>query len=157
MNSQQALLELTLLNAEAQEESFEKFFIAGTKMGIPPEVLTRLHTLWEQVQVVAGHAVAIGKIIVQRIFAFLSANPRIAIGVAIGLALTYLLTGVPFIGPFLAPLATVLAVTGAGYGAVSAKNVTPSVLAALTALVEKFFELLRGVFEGVAQYVETAQ
>lgn len=99
MNSQQALLELTLLNAEAQEESFERFFITGTKMGIPPEVLTRLHTLWEQVRIIGGHAIAIGKIIVERIFAFLRANPRIAVGAAIGLIVAYLLTGVPFIGP----------------------------------------------------------
>lgn len=157
MNPKAALLELTLMNAEAEEESFEKFFISGTKMGIPTEVLTRLHQLWEQVQVIGGHAIAVGKIMVERIFAFLSANPRIAVGAAIGLALTYLLSGIPFIAPLLTPLALALGAWGAGYGAATGEHVDPSVLTSLTALVEKFFELLRSVFEGVAQYVEGAK
>ena len=157
MNPEAALLELTLMNAEADEEGFEKFFVQGTKMGIPAEVLTRLSQLWDQVQVIGGHAIAIGKIIVQRIFAFLQANPRVAIGAAIGMAVAYLLTGIPFVGALLAPLMVVLGLAGAGVGAATENEATPSALAVLTALVEKFFELLRGVFEGVSQYVEAVK
>ncbi|BDT65953.1 hypothetical protein os1_01040 [Comamonadaceae bacterium OS-1] len=157
MNPKAALLELTLMNAEVDEESFENFFIKGTKMGIPAEVLTRLNQLWEQVQVIGGHVIAVGKIIVERMFAFLSANPRIAVGAAIGLAVGYLLTGIPFIGALLAPLVTVLGIAGSSYGAATQNDASPSALAVLTALVEKFFELLRSVFEGVAQYVEAVQ
>lgn len=157
MKPEVALLELTLMNAEAEEESFEKFFVRGTKMGIPVELLTRLSELWEQVQVIGGHVIAVGKIVVERIFAFLRANPRLPIGAAVGLIVWHLLTTIPLIGPLLRPLALLLEVVGAGYGAALEKHANPSALNALSALVEKFFELLCSVFDGVKQYVEAIQ
>lgn len=59
-----ALLELTLLNAEQIDDNFDDLLIDSLKRNIPPEIVTRLLELWSQTKEVAGEVVAIGKIIV---------------------------------------------------------------------------------------------
>lgn len=154
LTAEQSLLELTLLNAEAAAASFEDFFVAGVHAGLPPALLTRLKQLWEQTKVIGGELVAVGKIIVQRIFEFVLANPKLAIGLAIGVVVGHLVAGIPLIGPLLAPVSLVLvALYGAGVGAAMEKgDYSGSPYTAAIELVDKFFELLRAVFNGIAQY-----
>lgn len=154
LSSNQALLELTLLNAETSDASFEDFFVAGIGKGLPPEVLTRLKELWDQTKLIGGELVAIGKIIVQKIFEFLKANPKLAIGLAMGVAVGALIGGIPIIGPIIAPLSVLLSTLyGAGVGAAMQKgDYSGSPYTAGIELAEKFFELLKAIFNGISQY-----
>lgn len=151
----QALMELTLLNAETSNKSFEDFFVAGADFGLPAEVLTRLKELWDQTKLIGGEIVAIGKIIVQNIFEFLKANLNLMVGFAMGVAVGALVGAIPFIGPLLAPLSMLLAgLYGAGTFAATEKGIyTGSPLTAMMVLAEKFFELLKAIFNGVSQYL----
>lgn len=154
LSSEQALLELTLLNAETSDASFEDFFVAGIGQGLPPEVLTRLKALWDQTKLIGGELVAVGKIIVQKIFEFIKANPKLAIGLAVGVAVGHLIAGIPIIGSLLAPVSLLLAALyGAGVGAAMEKgDYSGSPYTAAIELSAKFFELLQAVFNGISQY-----
>lgn len=151
---EQAVFEMTLLNAESTKADFDEVVILGLKRDIPPELLTRLKGIWEQTKVIAGEVVAIGKIIVRRIIEFLLANPKLTIGIAIGAAISALITGIPFIGPILAPISLVLSTLyGAGVGAAMQKgDYSGSLYTAAIELAHKFFELIGVIFNAVAQY-----
>lgn len=151
----QALMELTLLNAETSDERFEDFFVDGVGLGLPVEVLTRLKDLWGQTKRIGGEIVAIGKIIVQKIFEFLKANLNLMVGFAMGAAVGALVVGIPFIGPLLAPLSMLLGgLYGAGTCSATEKGIyAGSPFTAAMVLAEKFFELLRAIFIGVSQYL----
>lgn len=155
LTPEQALMELTLLNAESSDTSFEDLFVAGIGQGLPPEVLTRLKDLWDRTRVVGGEIVAIGRIIVQKIFEFLQANRNLAVGFAMGAAVGALVGGIPIIGPLLAPLSILLAgLYGAGTFAATEKGCySGSPVTAMIVLAEKFFELLKAIFNGVTQYL----
>ncbi|MGZ4954426.1 MAG: hypothetical protein ACXV8Q_04870 [Methylobacter sp.] len=149
-----ALIELTLLNAEYFDDEFDDVLIAGLKRNIPPEILTRLMELWTQTKEVAGEVIAIGKIIVRKIIEFLLDNPKLTIGIAIGVALGVLVASIPLIGAVLAPLAATLSMLyGAGVGALMQKgDSSASPYHAAIELAHKFFELLVAIFNGVAEY-----
>lgn len=117
-------------------------------------MLTRLKELWDQTKIIGGELVAIGKIIIQKIFEFLKANPKLAIGLALGVAVAHLIAAIPLIGPFLAPLSILLAALyGAGVGAAMQKgDYSGSPITAAIELTAKFFELLQAVFNGISQY-----
>ena len=151
---EQGMFELSMLNAETSEAEFEEVIIEGIKMGIPPEILTRLQELWEATKEIAGEIVAIGKIIVMEIINFLRANATIAVGVAIGAAVSSLLLIIPFIGPLLFPLAALLTTTyGFGVGAaMQYGDISGSPLTAAVALATKFFDLFIRVMKAVAEY-----
>jgi len=149
---ERALLELTVLSAEQSDRSFEDIFIAGTRYGIPAEVLTRLQWVWDQSRVVAGEVVEIGKLIVAEILKFLEANRALAVGAAIGAAAGALVAMIPFIGPILAPLTTIVgAVYGAGVAAaIQMGDKTGSPFTAALALAKTFFELFASIINAVA-------
>jgi hypothetical protein len=150
----QSVFELTLLNAELSNISFDELIITAIKRGIPPELVTRLSDLWDKTKEIAGEVVAIGKIIVQKIIDFLIANPKLTIGIAIGAALGVLISGIPFIGPWLAPIAgAVSALYGAGVGA-SMQNgdYSMSPYSAGIELASKFFELLISMFNSIIDH-----
>ena len=157
LGTEQATFELTLLNAELAKTRFDDVVVSGIKLGIPPELLTRLKELWEQTKVVAGEVIAIGKIIVRKVIDFLLANPKLTIGLAIGAAISVLISGIPFIGPILAPISLLLATLyGAGIGAAMQKgDYSGSPFTAAIELAHKFFELIAIIFNAVAQYWET--
>jgi len=150
----QALFELSLLNAEEADASFDDVVVDGISKGIPAELLTRLRELWEKTKKVGGEVIAVGKIIVRAIFNFLKANPDLTIGMAIGAAFASLIALIPFIGPILAPSSVILGgLYGAGVGATAETGgITSEPLAAAIALAKKFFELLGQVFNAVADY-----
>jgi hypothetical protein len=154
LTSDQALLELTLMNAEDAQLEFDDVFVAGVKSGLPPELLTRLQELWEQTKVVAGEVIAIGKVIVARIMAFLKAHPNLTVGAALGAAVGFLVGAIPFIGPLLQPLAMVLgSLYFGGAGAVlDSGGRSHSPLDAAIGLARAFFELFVAIMNGVADY-----
>ncbi|NOU15575.1 MAG: hypothetical protein HOO92_16705 [Methylococcaceae bacterium] len=149
-----ALIELTLLNAEHSDESFDDLLIDSLKRNIPPEIATRLLELWSQTKVVAGEVVAVGKIIVRKIIDFLLNNPKMTIGIAIGAALSVLVAGIPFIGPLLAPLVAALSILyGAGVGSmIENGDFSGSIDTAIIEVAKKFFELLVNIINGVKEY-----
>ncbi|ATX81716.1 hypothetical protein Ga0123462_0847 [Mariprofundus ferrinatatus] len=151
---EQALFEVTLLNAEEAHAEFDDIVIEGIKSGIPPELLTRLKQLWEKTKLIAGEVVAIGKIIVRAIFNFFKANPKLSIGIAIGAAVTVLIAAIPIFGPLLAPTAALLGITyGAAVGAARDKgDYSGNPFDAAVALAEKFFELMKEIFNAVQGY-----
>lgn len=157
LTPEQGLFELTLLNAEKIENDFDDVVLDGIKRGIPLEILTRLKELWEVSKNIAGEVIAVGKIIVSTIIEFIKANSRLAIGAAIGAAVTVLIAGIPFIGPILAPLlAPITTIYGMGVGATSQNgNLSTDLLDVAIALAEKFFELIKMIFNAVVDYWDT--
>jgi hypothetical protein len=158
MTPQEALLEMTLADAEAASEKFDDLLVEGINRGIPPEVMTRLSEIWEQTRIVAGHVVNIGKIIVLKIFEFLKANPHLTVGAALGAAVAVLVaSAIPFLGALIAPLAAVVAgLYGAGIAAARAQGVvTDSPLQAGIALAQAFFEMLLLILDGVTEYIKS--
>ena len=151
---EQALFELSMLNAEQLQTEFEDVVMEGVKRGIPPEILTRLKDLWEVTQDIAGEIIAIGKIIVMAIIDFLKANPTLLVGMALGAAVASLVLTIPFLGPLLFPLTTLLSTLyGAGVGAaMQGGDYSASPITAAIALANKFFELLRLILKGISQY-----
>ena len=148
------LFDLTLLNAESSAANFDDVVIEGIQRGIPPELLTRLKELWEKTKLIAGEIVAVGKIIVQQIFNFLKDNPKLTLGIALGAAVSALIAGIPFIGAILEPISTIISTLyGAGVGAaMQAGDYSGSPYTAAIELANKFFELIKKIFNAIAQY-----
>lgn len=153
-NSEQGLFDLTLLNAESANASFDNIVLDGIRYGIPPEILTRLKVIWEQTKEIAGEFIAIGKIIVQMTFDFLKANPKLALGIALGATVSALIAGIPFIGPMLEPVSTLVATLyGAGVGAAMQEgDYSGSPFTAAIELAHKFFELVMKIFNAIKMY-----
>jgi len=142
LNSEQAMLEFTLLNAETTGQSFDDVVLDGMQRGIPPEMLTRMKSLWEQTKQIGNEVIEVGKIIVMKIIEFLKANPKLAASLAIGAAVYLLAHAIPFIGPLLAPLlAAVAAIYAFG---------TLTSLDDVIKMAKEFFALIVSIFNAVA-------
>lgn len=159
LSPEQALFELSMLNAEQLQTEFEEIVIEGMKRGIPAEILTRLKDLWEATQDIAGEIIAIGKIIVLAIIDFLKANPTLLAGMALGAAVSSLVLAIPFLGSLLLPLSMLLSTLyGAGVGAAMQEgDYSASPITAAIALANKFFELLSLILKGISQYWKAQQ
>jgi hypothetical protein len=142
MNTEQALLEVSMLNAEVSSQSFEDVVVEGISGGIPPEVLTRMKDIWGNTKEIAGEVIEIGKIIIMKIIEFLKAHPKLAASLAIGAAVYLLTHAIPFIGPLLAPL---LAAASAIYAFGSVTSLDETIN-----MAKKFFQLLVDIFNTVA-------
>jgi hypothetical protein len=154
LTREQGVFELTLLNAEHAQGQLDDIMVEGLALGIPAEVMTRLESLWSVTKTIVGEVIAIGRIIVTQLFAFLRAHPSIAIGVVLGAAVGALTAGIPFIGPLLAPIAASASIlSGAAIGAtVDAGAPSSDPLVAVTQLARSFFELLQSIFLAVRDY-----
>jgi hypothetical protein len=154
LTPEQGLFELSLINAENSDRSFEDVVLDGINRGIPPEILTRLKELWDITKIVAGEIIAIGKIIVKSIIDFIKINPELTIGTGLGASVSVLIAGIPFIGPILAPLSLVITtVYGAGVGATASYgNLSSDPIKAAFSLANKFFELLKMIFNAIVSY-----
>lgn len=154
LSKEQGVFELTLLNAELSREQFDDFVIMGVSRGIPVEIMTRLRGLWNLTKEIAGEVVAIGKIVVRKIFEFLKANPNLSIGIALGAAVGALISGIPFIGPLLAPLSAGLSMLyGAAVGStVDQGHPSSDPYTAAAQLARKFFELIQSIFLSIKEY-----
>lgn len=157
MNKDDALFELSLVNAENASNSFEDFYVWGTGKGIPPEILTRLKAIWDFTKKVAGEVVSVGKIIVTTIANFLKGNPNLTIGLALGAAVAVLSGSIPVLGPLLMPVSGALAtIYGAGVGAAiddgeKMRDATDPIVAAI-ALARSFMKLLIEIFQAISVY-----
>lgn len=156
MKSELALLELSVINAETAGLKFEDVVVEGLQEGVLPEVLTRLRWLWNETRTVAGEVIHIGRIIVQRIFAFLKAHRHLPIAMALGAAVAYLAAhSIPLVGAMLAPTAALfggLYVAGVSQVRHDGGNSLSPVDAAI-ALAAQFFKLLLEIVDGAAQYL----
>jgi hypothetical protein len=139
-----AMLELTLLNAESSDSTFDKFILSGLARNIPPEILTRMKDLWDKTEQVGEEVIAIGKIIVLKIIDFLKQHPKLAASLAIGAAVYVLSNGVPLIGPFLAPLLATLTTVGV--------YATSTTLDETIQMAKDFFSMLVGIFNAIADH-----
>ena len=110
---EQAMIELSIVDAETREQSFEEFVVRGIASGIPVEVLTRMKELWEQTKEIGGELIHVGKIIVLKIIEFLKAHPKLTASLAIGAVVYLLSNAVPVIGPWLVPLLAALTINPA--------------------------------------------
>lgn len=154
LTKEKGMFELTLLNAEVSREHLDDVLVRGLSYGIPPEVMTRLESIWSMTKTIAGEVVAIGKIVVMKIFDFLKANPNLTIGIALGAAVGVLIGGIPFLGTILAPLSTAISMLyGAAVGSSLDTGGNPSdPHVAVALLAKKFFELLQDIFLSVREY-----
>lgn len=154
LTREQGAFELTLLNAEHVRDQFDDILLEGLALGIPAEIMTRLESLWTVTKVIADEVIAVGRILVTQIFAFIRVHPGISIGVVLGAAVGALTSGVPFIGPLIAPVAaSVSMLAGAAIGATfDAGAPSSDPLIAMTQLAKKFFELLVSIFLAVREH-----
>ena len=106
-----ANLELEVLNAEAESIPSSDLYAWLRESGLPSEVAIRLTSLVDNVQVIRGRIVSIGKIILIKIIEFCRENPNLSAGVAVGAALGAIVLLVPLLGSFLASIAFALGVT----------------------------------------------
>lgn len=157
ITKERALLELSMLNAEADPPkgnegvTFADIVADLLDKGLPQEVVTRLRPVWDSTRQVAGELIHIGKIIVLKIVEFVRANRHLAVGVAVGAAIGALANLIPWFGSFLATITVpVGALIGAALGQRmdQGQNVNPIVEGAIS-LAMKFFELLASILTGV--------
>lgn len=155
LTKERGMFELTLLNAEVSQAEMDDVLVFGLNRGIPPEIMTRLESLWRVTKTIAGQMVAVGKIVVLKIFEFLKANPNLTIGIALGAAVGVLIAGIPLLGTLLAPLSTAISMAyGAAVGAtIDAGGVPSDPYIAAAHLAKKFFELIQEIFMAIKDYL----
>ena len=159
----QSNLKLALWNAEADSITTSQLYAEIQELGLPQEVVSRLHELITFTKRVTGRVYAIGKIVLLKIIEFVKAHPFLVagagIGAVIGAAIAGLITSIPFIGPLLAPLATVLGITITTVGMVIGHRLDrqfPGVGKDIAEIIQKFFSLFSDVFNTIFRDVIVA-
>lgn len=142
LESNQALLELTVFNAETLGTSFDEVVLEWLRRDIPPEILTRMKDLWETTKLIGNEVVEVGKIIVLKIVEFLKANPKFAASLALGAAVYLLSNAIPILGPILAPLLAAITTIYA--------LVTLATFDDIVKMARDFFAMLISMFNAVA-------
>lgn len=143
LDSNLGMLELTVLNAEAFDGSFDEFVIEGMRNGLPPEILTRLKSLWEITKQVGDELIHVGKIVIAKLIEFLKKHPKLTASLALGAAVFLLSSTVPVLGPILAPL---LAVVTTIYAFGSSSSFDEIIKTA-----KNFFALIIEIFNAVTE------
>ena len=159
----QSNLKLALWNAEADSITTSQLYAEIQELGLPQEVVSRLHELITFTKRVTGRVYAIGKIVLLKIIEFVKAHPFLVagagIGAVIGAAIAGLITSIPFIGPLLAPLATVLGITITTVGMVIGHRLDrqfPGVGKDIAEIIQEFFSLFSDVFNTIFRDVIVA-
>jgi hypothetical protein len=154
MNSSEGLLNLSILNAESQAQSFADSSVYLLSGDIPAELVTRLDELWYRTQEIGGEVINIGRIIVCKIIDFIRENPNMVIGIAIGAAVGSLVHLIPIIGPLLAPLAVTVGAVVGGFTGVQMDSSNPNASMFETAIVaaKAFFQLFAEIFRAIELY-----
>lgn len=163
LSAGQANLKLALWNAEAESVKSFEVYVQLQELGLPEEVVSRLHELVTYTKKVAGKVFAVGKIVLFKILEFVKAHPFLVVGVGIGAvlgaAIAALITSIPFLGQLLAPLAAVLGkaitLTGAVIGHKLDKRFQ-GVGEDIVEIAQHFFALFVDVFNTVFRSVITA-
>ncbi|MBE9231435.1 hypothetical protein IQ231_06965 [Cuspidothrix issatschenkoi LEGE 03284] len=160
MTTGQAKLKITLWNAEAESTSSSDLYLWLQEIGLPEEVVTRLHEMIRNTIRVGKKVVSIGKVVLIKIFEFVKAHPLLVTGVGIctvvACAIYSLTISIPFLGQFLEPAARALGIgivtTGAVIGHILDKQFT-GVGENIVEVAREFFQLLTDVFSAVAHEV----
>lgn len=159
----QSNLKLALWNAEADSITSSQLYAEIQELGLPPEVVSRLHEIVTFTKKVTGKVYAIGKIVLLKIIEFVKAHPFLVagagIGAVIGAAITGLITSITFLWPLLAPLATVLGITIATVGMVLGHNLDrqfQGVGKDIAEIIQTFFSLFSDVLNTIFRDVIVA-
>ncbi|MBD1907243.1 hypothetical protein H6F66_18770 [Trichocoleus sp. FACHB-6] len=163
LSTAQANLKLALWNVEAESVKSSEVYAQLQELGLPEEVVSRLHELITFTKKVTGKVFAVGKIVLLKILQFVKAHPFLVVGVGIGAvigaAIAGLITSIPFLGQFLAPLAAALGRTVTVIGAVVGHRLDKQFQGVgedIAEIVQQFFSLLVDVFNTVFRGVVTA-
>jgi hypothetical protein len=155
LTTQEALLDVSIMNAEVSEASFTDIYIDLSEKGLPIEIITRLEGIWNKTKVIGGHAVQIGKIIVMKIIDFMRNNSGLALGLAIGAAISAIIGMIPFIGHYLQELTQPLVITLSalcGYQFETGNSIFESAMT----LAKNFFQLFADIFNTIKEYWENS-
>lgn len=159
----QSNLKVALWNAEADSITSSQLYAEIQELGLPQEVVIRLHELITFTKKVTGKVYAMGKIVLLKIIEFVKAHPFLVagagIGAVVGAAITGLITSIPFLGPILAPIAAVLGITITMIGMVLGHNLDkqfPGVGKDIAEIIQTFFSLFSDVFNTVFREVIVA-
>jgi hypothetical protein len=162
LSAAQANLKLALWNAGTESIKNSELYLQLQELGLPKEVVSRLHELITFTKKVSGKVFAVGKIVLIKIIAFVKAHPFLVVGAGIGAvvgaAVASLITSIPFLGQLLAPVAIVLGITITGIGAVIGHRLDkqfPGVGEDVTEIARDFFALLTDVFNTIFRNVIT--
>jgi len=157
MNGDDLLIELRLLEAEADSKKPSELLEWLRAKGVPGAIVFRLARLMRVSIRLGRRIIRIGRIILAKLCEFIEAHRGLAIGTALGAALGFVAAHVPLIGQLLAPvLVLVAAWIGAACGhnldrAASNRLPLPLVMAAIEATTLFFtgiVSVLRAAFEG---------
>lgn len=161
----QANLKMALWQAESSSMSSNELYVWLDDLGLPSEVVLRLHELATFTKKVGNKIVDIGKIVLMKIIEFIKAHPNLSTGIALGASVSLMVSAIPFLGPILAPLAAAMGITigaiaghrldkeGQGHSSESGViGITQDVIE----VARLFFELLIDVFNTVFQRVINA-
>lgn len=163
LSTAQANLKLALWNAEAELVKSSELYIQIQELGLPEEVVSRLHQILTYTKKVAGKIFRVGKIVLLKILEFVKAHPFLIISLGISAvvsgAITSLVTSIPLLGQLLAPAAAklgiIINVTGAVIGHRLDKQF-PNVGEDIIEIAQHFFALLVDVFSAVFCEIATA-
>ena len=149
----QAKLKLALWNAEAESLKSSELYCQLQDLGLPEEVVSRLHELIAFTNKIADKSFAVGKIVLLRILEFVKAHPFLVvsagIGAVVGAAITGLIISIPFLGQLLAPVATALGITITIISAVVGHAIDEQFQGVgedIAEIAQQFFSLLADVF-----------
>lgn len=163
LSTAQANLKLAIWNAEAESVKSGNLYIELQTLGLPEEVVSRLHQILTYTKKVAGKVFSVGKIVLLKIIEFVKAHPFLVagmgIGAVVGSAIASLIISIPFIGQLLAPLAAILGVTVAAVGAVVGHRLDKqfqNVGEDIVEIAQHFFALLADIFNTVFRSIATA-
>jgi hypothetical protein len=163
LSTAQANLKLAIWNAEANSVTSSELYVQIQELGLPEEVVSRLHELVSFTQRVAGKVFSIGKIVLLKILDFVKAHPFLiagaGIGAVIGAAIAGLITSIPFLGQILAPVAAILGITIAAVGAVVGHRLDKQFQGVgedIVEIAQQFFSLLANVMNMIFRDVVTA-
>ncbi len=155
MKKQEALLELSMINAESMDYDFTDVKVKFLNEGIPAEIVTRFEDLWEKTKVIAGEVVAIGKIIVMKIYDFILANKYIATGVAIGAVLSAIAASIPILGLLVGPVISTCAMLYGAFEGAKLDADTENPVKAIFNTAQSFIVLFKDIFLALKEYWET--
>ncbi len=160
LSPMEAELELTLLNANADDMSSSDLYLWLRESGLPSEVAIRLHDLVDTVKEIGSSVINIGKIIIIKIIEFVKAHPNLAIGITVGAAIGALAMMIPFLGVYLTPIAMLLGMTIGAVGGHRLDKIEKgqrvdtdvnlvSIAQDVIEIAKEFFKLLIDIFNSV--------
>lgn len=156
----QANLKMTLWNAEAGAIKSSDFYEYLQDMGLPEEVVTRLHELVSHTIKIGKKIIAIGKVLLVKIVEFVKTHPFLVAGAGIGAVVSAVIynwiISIPWLGHFLEPVARALGIGIVFAGAVVGHGLDKQFKGVAQNIVEvanEFFKLLADVLNALSHEV----